>query len=47
MGIEFDVAVYGATPAGIAAAVASATLGMRVGLFEELKMIGGMGSAGN
>ena len=45
--IDYDVVVYGSTPAGIAAATASATLGMRVALYEPLKMIGGMGAAGN
>lgn len=43
---QFDVAVYGATPSGIAAATAAGYLGMNVGLFESLPMIGGMGAAG-
>ena len=38
---EYDVVVYGSTPAGIAAATAAGQLGMRVALFEPLKMIGG------
>ena len=45
--VDYDVVVYGSSPAGIAAAVAAGTLGMRVALFEPLKMIGGMGAAGN
>lgn len=44
---SYDVIVYGSSPAGIAAAVAAGQLGMRVALFEPLKMIGGMGAAGN
>ena len=44
---DFDVFVYGSSPAGIAAAVAAGRLGMHVGLFEPLRMIGGMGAAGN
>ena len=44
---DYDVVVYGSTPAGIAAATAAGTLGMRVALYEPLKMIGGMGAAGN
>ncbi len=42
-----DVVVYGASPAGISAAVAAGRLGLRVALFEPLPMIGGMGAAGN
>ena len=38
---DYDVVVYGSSPAGIAAATASATLGLKVALFEPLKMIGG------
>jgi hypothetical protein len=38
---------YGSSPAGIAAAVAAGQLGLRVALYEPLKMIGGMGAAGN
>ena len=44
---DYDVVVYGSSPAGIAAATAAGQLGMRVALFEPLKMIGGMGAAGN
>ena len=44
---DYDVVVYGSSPAGIAAATAAGTLGMRVGLFEPLQMLGGMGAAGN
>jgi hypothetical protein len=45
--LDFDVVVYGSSPAGVAAAVAAGTLGLRVALYEPLKMIGGMGAAGN
>ena len=45
--VDFDVVVYGSSPAGIAAAVAAGKLGMNVALYEPLKMIGGMGAAGN
>jgi len=45
--VDFDVVVYGSTPAGVAAATAAGFLGMKVALFEPLKMIGGMGAAGN
>ena len=45
--VDYDVVVYGSTPAGIAAAVAAGALGMKVALFEPLTMIGGMGAAGN
>ena len=44
---DYDLAVYGSSPAGVAAAVAAGRLGLRVGLFEPLPMIGGMGAAGN
>jgi ribulose 1,5-bisphosphate synthetase/thiazole synthase len=44
---DYDVIVYGSTPAGIAAATAAGQLGMSVALYEPLKMIGGMGAAGN
>lgn len=44
---NYDLAVYGSTPAGLAAAVAAGRLGLRVALFEPLPMIGGMGAAGN
>ena len=39
---EFDVVIYGATPAGVAAAVASATDGEKVLLVEPTTRIGGM-----
>lgn len=45
--VDFDVVVYGSSPAGVAAAVAAGSLGLRVALFEPLPMIGGMGAAGN
>lgn len=81
--VDYDVVVYGSSPAGIAAATAAGTLGMKVcswrrihrlppshhifkflysfdssdlrarplhkqvALYEPLKMIGGMGAAGN
>jgi len=44
---DYDVVVYGSSPAGIAAATAAGTLGLNVALYEPLKMIGGMGAAGN
>ena len=44
---DFDVIVYGSPPAGIAAATAAGRLGMHVAIYEPLKMIGGMGAAGN
>ena len=44
---KYDLVVYGSSPAGIAAAVAGGRLGLKVGLFEPLPMIGGMGAAGN
>jgi flavin-dependent dehydrogenase len=47
VGVDYDVIVYGSSPAGIAAAVASGTLGLKVALYEPLPMIGGMGAAGN
>jgi hypothetical protein len=47
VGVNYDVVVYGSSPAGIAAAVAAGTLGMNVALYEPLGMIGGMGAAGN
>eukprot|EP01052_Picozoa_sp_SAG31_P050103 SAG31_NODE_11286_length_1046_cov_1.178458_2_plen_95_part_00 len=40
--VDFDVLVYGSTPAGIAAATAAGQLGMKVAVFEPLPMIGGM-----
>lgn len=45
--VDYDVVVYGSSPAGIAAATAAGQLGMNVALYEPLKMIGGMGAAGN
>merc|ERR1712166_167908 len=45
--VDYDVVVYGSTPAGIAAATAAGHLGMSVAIYEPLKMIGGMGAAGN
>ena len=45
--VDYDVLVYGSSPAGVAAAVAAGQLGLRVALYEPLKMIGGMGAAGN
>ncbi|HTU26131.1 MAG TPA: FAD-dependent oxidoreductase [Pirellulales bacterium] len=41
-----DVCVYGATPAGIAAAIAAARAGARVILIEPTKWIGGMVTGG-
>lgn len=43
---HFDVVVYGATPAGIAAAVAAGREGKRVVLVEPLLLAGGMMSGG-
>jgi hypothetical protein len=43
----FDVVVYGSSPAGVAAATAAGRLGLSVALYEPLRMIGGMGAAGN
>ncbi len=42
LGVEYDVVVFGATPAGIAAAVASGRHGDRVLLVEPTARIGGM-----
>src|SRR4051812_45153896 len=39
---DFDVVVYGATPSGIAAAIAAAKDGERVLLLEPSRRIGGM-----
>lgn len=39
---DFDVVVFGSTPAGIAAATAAGQLGCTVALYEPLPMIGGM-----
>jgi NADPH-dependent 2,4-dienoyl-CoA reductase/sulfur reductase-like enzyme len=44
---DYDVVVYGSSPAGIAAATAAGVLGLKVALYEPLPMIGGMGAAGN
>src|SRR3972149_182872 len=44
-GADWDVVVYGATPAGIAAAIAAAREDMRVVLLEPTRHIGG-GAAG-
>ena len=44
--VDFDAVVYGSTPGRIAAATAAGRLGMSVGLYEPLPMIGGMGAAG-
>lgn len=44
--IETDVAIYGATPAGIAAAVSAARMGKRVILSEYVDHIGGIVSNG-
>src|ERR1043165_9286259 len=41
-GQEYDVLVYGATPAGIAAALAAAEDGGKVVLVEASRRIGGM-----
>src|SRR5687768_15410033 len=41
-----DVVVYGATPAGVAAAVAAAREGAKVALVEPLNLIGGIMSSG-
>ncbi len=44
---DFDVIVYGATPAGIAAAVIAANgTGLRVALIEPSSRIGGMAVPG-
>jgi heterodisulfide reductase subunit A-like polyferredoxin len=40
--VDFDVVVFGSTPAGIAAATAAGQLGCTVALYEPLPMIGGM-----
>ena len=42
----FDVVVYGATPAGVCAAVGAAREGASVALVEPLQLIGGMMSSG-
>lgn len=43
---HFDVAVIGGGPAGIAAAVASARLGAKTLLVEQMGCLGGMGTSG-
>lgn len=43
---NFDVVIYGATPAGISAAVNAAKEGVSVGLFESSNHIGGLVSGG-
>lgn len=43
---QFDVVVYGATPAGIAASVNAARMGVKVALIEETNHIGGLTSGG-
>ena len=45
-GADWDVVVYGATPAGIAAAIAAAREDMRVVLLEPTRHIGGMTASG-
>ena len=45
--VDYDVVVYGSSPAGIAAATAAGLQGLHVGVYEPLTMIGGMGAAGN
>ena len=45
-GAPFDVAIYGATPAGVAAAIASRREGAKVLLVEELQRVGGMYTSG-
>jgi len=43
---NYDVLIYGATPAGVAAAVNAADEGMKVALLEETDHIGGLASGG-
>ncbi|MEZ0259170.1 MAG: FAD-dependent oxidoreductase [Chthoniobacter sp.] len=43
---NFDVVVYGATPAGVFAATAAARAGAKVALVEPLPLVGGMMSSG-
>ena len=45
-GQAWDVVVYGSSPAGVAAATAAGTLGLKVALYEPLGMLGGMAGAG-
>lgn len=44
--INYEIVVYGATPSGIAAAVAAAREGKKVVLIEPLNIVGGMMSGG-
>jgi len=44
--IDYDVIIYGATPAGIAGAINAADEGMTVALIEETDHIGGLTSSG-
>lgn len=44
--VTTDVVVYGATPAGICAAIGAAREGVRVALVEPSKLIGGVNSGG-
>ncbi len=44
--IEFDVAVYGGTPAGVAAAVQAARMGKKVVLLSSNRYVGGLTSGG-
>lgn len=45
--LDYDVVVYGATPAGIAAAVVAANnTGLKVALLEPTPYIGGMAGPG-
>jgi len=43
---DFDVVVYGATPAGVMAAVAAGRQGLSVALLEPTAHLGGMGTGG-
>lgn len=43
---NFDVVVYGATPAGVCAATAAGRAGAKVALIEPLPLVGGMMSSG-
>ncbi|MBB5438156.1 hypothetical protein HDC92_001831 [Pedobacter sp. AK017] len=43
---NYEIVVYGATPSGIAAAVAAAREGKKVALIEPLNIVGGMMSGG-
>ena len=44
--LDFDVVVYGATPAGVCAAIGAAREGSRVALVEPTALIGGVNSGG-